>query len=111
MKNHMKMVRLSHWILYFISGEAFIEKCIFEKYCFWYKVGGCIRKCNKTKYLALFPHGEKYERMFDRIKYFMLKSNISYVYSHKYMKIKIDSGDDLPLKKTLNMDNLIKYLF
>ena len=32
----------------------------------------------------------------------MLKSNISDVYSNKYMKIKINSDDDLPLEKTLN---------
>ena len=30
----------------------------------------------------------------------MLKINISYVYSYKYMKTEIDSHDDLPLQKT-----------
>ena len=37
----------------------------------------------------------------------MLKSNISDVYSNKYMKIKINSDDDLPLEKTLNAIILI----
>ena len=37
---------------------------------------------------------------FDRIKYLiMLKINIPYVYFHKYAKFKVNSDDDLPLKK------------
>ena len=39
------------------------------------------KKNDKTKYLALFHSDEKYERIFDRIRY--LKSNISDIYSHK----------------------------
>ena len=35
----------------------------------------------------------------------MLKSNILDVYSH--MKIKINSDDELPLEKTLNIHNVI----
>ena len=44
----------------------------------------------------------------------MLKRNISDVYSHKYTKIKMNSDDDLPLEKPLNMHNvviLIKFVF
>ena len=44
----------------------------------------------------------------------MLKSNISDVYSHKYTKIKINSDNDLPLEKTINMQNVaivIKSIF
>ena len=37
----------------------------------------------------------------------ILKSNISDIYSHKYMKIKSNSYNDLPLGKTLNMDNVV----
>ena len=44
-----------------------------------------LRKCDGTNYLAFF----------------------SYVYSQKYMKININSGVDLPLEKTTNMDNVI----
>ena len=51
------------------------------------------------------------ERMFDRLRYLiMLKSNISYVYSNNYMKIKINSDEDLPLEKSLNMHNLVMLL-
>ena len=79
------------------------------------KVDGYIRKYDGTKYLALFHSDESYERIFDKIRYpVMLKSNISDVSSHKFMKIQINSDDDLPLEKTLNIHNvaiLFKSLF
>ena len=51
------------------------------------------------------------ERMFARLRYLiMLKSNISYVYSNNYMKIKINSDEDLPLEKSFNMRNLVMLL-
>ena len=37
----------------------------------------------------------------------MLKSNIWDLSPHKYMKIKIDSDDDLPLQKPLSMHNIV----
>ena len=37
----------------------------------------------------------------------MFKINILDVYSHKYAKIKINSDDDLPLEKTINMQNIV----
>ena len=56
-----------------------------------------MEKDERTKYLALF-HSETFERIFNRIRYVnVLKSNISYVYSHKYLKIKINSDNNLPL--------------
>ena len=58
--------------------------------------------------LAVFHSNEKYETIFDRIRYLMLKSNISNVYSHNYTKIKINSDNDLPFeKKTLIMHNVV----
>ena len=44
----------------------------------------------------------------------MLNSNTSDAYSHKCLKIKIKSDDDLPLQKRMNMPNvviLIKFIF
>ena len=44
----------------------------------------------------------------------ILKSNISDVHSHKYTKIKLNSDDDLPLQKAVNLYNeviLIKSAF
>ena len=59
---------------------------------------------DSTKYQALFHSDEKYERISDRIRYFiMLKSNISDVYSHK----SVNSDDDLPLEKTSNMHDVV----
>ena len=67
----------------------------------------------QLKYVGLFQSDEKYEKI--RIRYhIMLKSNILEVYSHKYMKTKIESVNYLPLEKTLNMHNvviLIKFVF
>ena len=37
----------------------------------------------------------------------MLKSNFSYVHSHKYTKIEINSDDDLRLEKAFTMQNLV----
>ena len=52
-----------------------------------------------TKYLVLF--GPKtYDAVFDRIRFLIgLKSGITYVDSHNHTEIKINSDDDLPLKK------------
>ena len=36
-----------------------------------------------------------------------LKSGITYVISHNYAKIKIDSSDFLPLEETLTLHNVI----
>lgn len=44
----------------------------------------------------------------------MLKSNISDVYSQKFMKIEISSDDALPLQKTTNIYNVVilrKFVF
>ena len=66
------------------------------------KVDGCIRKDDAANYLALFHSDEKYERIYDRIRYLiMLKTNISDVYSHKNAKISIHSDDDLPLERNI----------
>ena len=78
------------------------------------KVDGFIRDYGGTKYLVLFGP-EKYDAILDRIRYFIkLKSGISYIVSHNYPIIKIDSDDDLPLEKTLAVHNfamLIKSVF
>ena len=58
---------------------------------------------------------EKYDAILDRIRYFIkLKSGISYIVSHNYPIIKIESDDDLPLEKALAVHNfamLIKSVF
>ena len=39
-----------------------------------------------------------------------LKSGITYVDSHDYTKIKIDSDDDLPLKEIVNFHNVVIFI-
>ena len=39
--------------------------------------------------------------IFDRVRYLMLKSDISDVYFHKYTEIQMNLGDDLPLEKNI----------
>ena len=63
------------------------------------KVDGFNRDYDGTKNLVLFGP-EKCDAIFDKIRYLIgLKSCITYVDSHNYAKIKIDSDDDLHLKK------------
>ena len=68
------------------------------------KVDGYIRKYDRTKILGLFHSNEKLEKVFDKIGYPAMLD----VYTHKYMEIKIDSDDELPLEKTLSLFFQIK---
>ena len=71
------------------------------------KVDGFIRACDGTKYLVLFGP-EKYDAFYNRIRYLISqKSSITYVFSHNYARIKIDSYDVLPLEKTLTLHVII----
>ena len=73
----------------------------------FHKVGGYIRKYDSTKHLEVTNSDYKNERIFDRIRYvIMLNINISETHSHKYTKTKINLNDDLPLEKSLDMDNV-----
>ena len=58
------------------------------------------------KYLSLFSSDEKNERIFDRIRFLiMLKAIFQMFIFKKYMKIKINSDNDIPSKEILNMHN------
>ena len=57
------------------------------------KVDGFIRAYDGTRYLVLFGT-EKYDAFHNRIRYLISqKSSITYVFSHNYARIKIDSYD------------------
>ena len=57
--------------------------------------------------LALFE-SEKYDFIYNRIRYLIsAKSGITYVISHNYGKIRVDSYDSLPLEKTMTFHNVI----
>ena len=71
------------------------------------KIDGIIRISDETRHLTLFGH-KKYDTTYNRIRYLIsLKSNITYILSHYFAKIKVDSYDSLPTEKTLPLDNAI----
>ena len=55
------------------------------------KVSGLIRVYNGTRCLVLFGDG-KYDFVYNRIRYLIgVKSSITYVISHNYAKVNVDS--------------------
>ena len=71
------------------------------------KIDGFIRVYDGATYLVLFS-AEKFDIICDRIRYLAgVKSGITYVISHNYAKIKVDSYDSLRLENTLTFHNLI----
>ena len=64
-------------------------------------IEGFIRVYDGTRYLVLFG-GEKYYFLYNRIRYLTgVKIGITYVISHNYAKIKVDSFDSLPLEQNV----------
>ena len=64
-------------------------------------IDGFIRVYDETRYLVLFA-AEKYYSIDNKIRNLIgVKSGLTYVFSHNYVKIKVDSYDPLPLEKTV----------
>ena len=64
------------------------------------KIDGFIRVYDGTRYLVLIG-SEKYDSIYDRIRYLInVKSAITYIISHNYVTIKVNSYDSSPLEKT-----------
>ena len=71
------------------------------------KIVGFIRIYDGTRYLTLFG-SENYDAIYNRIRYLIsLKSSITYIFSHYFAKIEIDSYDSLPTEKRLTLHNVI----
>ena len=71
------------------------------------KVDGSIRVYDGNRYLILF-NPEKYSASYNRIRFLISQeSDITYIYSHNYARIKTDSCDSLPLDKTLTLHVII----
>ena len=95
-----------------LSYEAIIS--VNSLYLIIDKINGYIEESNRNKYLALVPPVEwndtlkKYEELWGKFRDFN-RSMINNFdnYDEKYMKIKFNSDDDLPLKKTLKFCNMI----
>ena len=61
----------------------------------FFKIDGIIRIYDGTRYLTLFG-SEKYEAIYSRIRCpISQKSGITYIFSHYFAKIKVDSYDSL----------------
>ena len=70
-------------------------------------VNRSIRVYDGTRDVVLFGT-EKYDAIYNRIRYLIsLKGDTTYVDSHDYARIKINSCDSLPLEKTLTFHNVI----
>ena len=66
------------------------------------KIDGSVRVYDGTRYLLSFG-SEKYDFIYDRIRYIIgVKGGITYVVSHSYSKINVDSYGSA-LRKTIDI--------
>ena len=71
------------------------------------KIDEFIRIYDETGYLVLLG-SEKYDAIYNRIKYITSqKSGITYIFSHYYAKVKVDSYDFFRIEKVLSLHNVI----
>ena len=71
------------------------------------KIDTSIRFCDGTSYLALFG-SQKYDSIYNRIRYLIsVKSGITYIISHNYATVQVDSYNFFPLEKTMTLCNII----
>ena len=71
------------------------------------EIDGFIRVYDGTRYLVLFRI-EKYDSIYNRIRYLIsVKSGITYIISHNYGKIKVESLDSLLLEKAMTFHDVI----
>ena len=92
-------------LIYDISYKTLINSKPFR--IRFFKIDGIIRIYDGTRYLTLFG-SEKYDAIYNRIRYLIIqKSGITYIFSHTFAKIKVDSYDSLPIEKRLSLHNVI----
>ena len=71
------------------------------------KIDGFIIIYDGKSYLTLFG-SEMCDAIYSRTRYLIsLKSGITYIFSHYFAKIKVDSYDSLPIEKILTLNNVI----
>ena len=92
-------------LIYDISYKPFIgAKNVLIRFD---NIGGFIRIYDATRCLTLFGP-ENYGAIYDRIRYLIsLKSRFTYIFSHYFAKIEVDSYDSLPIEKGLTLHNVI----
>ena len=83
-------------------------------YLIFNKMNRYIEECNGNKYLMLISNDEskgtlkKYGELWTKIRNIInSKTNNSDDYHNKYMKIKLNLDDDLPLKESLELRTMI----
>ena len=71
------------------------------------KIDGCIRIYDGTRYLTLLD-SQKYDTIYDSIRYLLsLKCDMTYIFSHYFAKIKVDSYDSLLIEIGLTLHVII----
>ena len=74
------------------------------------KVEGFVRIYDRTRYLVLLS-SEKYIPIYNRVRYVVgLKCGTTYVFSHNYARIKVDSYGFLPLEETFAFHNVVIHI-
>ena len=78
------------------------------------KVNGFFEEVNENKYLSLFPTNDskekvnKYDKLWSKNRDLIRSINkTSNDYDEKYMKIKFNSDDELPLNKMIKISSMI----
>ena len=74
------------------------------------KMDGFIKTCDGTRYLRFFC-SEKYDAIYNRIRYFIGAEKWHHVYfSHYFAKVVVDSYDSLPIGRILTLHNVITHI-
>ena len=73
-------------------------------------IDGLVRIYDGIIYLTLFG-SEKYQAIYNRIRYLIsIKSAITYIFSHYFAKMKVDSYDYLSIEKILTLHNVVIHI-
>ena len=71
------------------------------------QIDGLVRIYDRIIYLTLFGS----EAIYNRIRYLIsIKSGITYIFSHYFAKMKVDSYDYLPIEKILTLHNVVIHI-
>ena len=87
-----------------IDSKTLLLNLIFDH------IDGFIRIYNGTRYLALFGK-EEYEVIQNRIRHLISrKSRITFIITHYFSKLKVDSCDSLPAENMLTLHTVIIHI-
>ena len=115
--NNIKIHEKSYkYILIYYIGYVTIKDSKYVKansvnpfYLIFSKVNGYFEEINNSKYLRLVPSNEsKDEELWSKTRDLIMSTTTnSGDFDEKYMKIKINSDDELPLNKTIEIPSMI----